>query len=161
MRVFIPVTPSGLRAMVVSGGLGPAPMLGYAVTPGLRESYATGDDEELEYAAMTIAARRSLAMIAAAEGEPSRRLVIAVDAPVATPEASEGAAAVVVTDVVAMRDVAAVHADTPEAEADVAAAVTVVRDGGPRDDDQEFVVGTAEAHELAWFATQEIGELLP
>ncbi|MPZ62405.1 MAG: hypothetical protein GEU93_14145 [Propionibacteriales bacterium] len=160
MRVFIPVTRSGLREMVKSGGLGPAPLVGYAVTPALREWYASGDEEELEYAAMTVAARDSLELIAAGQNEPARRLVVAVDAPHATPDASVGTAAVVIPEVVALRDVVAVHADTSDAEADVAAAVAVLRDGGPHDDDQEFVVSAVEAHELAWFATQEVGELL-
>ncbi|MDP9444797.1 MAG: hypothetical protein M3P83_10830, partial [Actinomycetota bacterium] len=56
--------------------------------------------------------------------------------------------------------VAAVHADTGDAAADVAAAVAVLRRGGPLDDDDAFVLDTAEAHELAWFATQEIRDLV-
>jgi hypothetical protein len=161
MRVFIPVTRSGLRAMVESGGLGPSPVPGYAVTGALRESYAEGDEEELEYVAMTAAARAALTLLAQAEEhEPPRRLVLAVDAEAAAPGGDLGAARVELPQAVPMRQVVAVHADTGEAEATVAAAVAVLRDGGPHDADEEFVVEACEGHELAWFATQEIGDLL-
>jgi hypothetical protein len=161
MRVFIPVTWSGLRDMVGSGGLGPSPVPGFAVTGALRESYAEGDEEELEYVAMTVAARSALTLLAqAAEDEPPRRLVLAVEAPGATPAGELGAAHVEVPQPVPMRQVVAVHADTGEAEDDVAAAVGVLRAGGPHDADEEFLLGACEGHELAWFATQEIGDLL-
>ncbi|MGH3366170.1 MAG: DUF6912 family protein [Nocardioidaceae bacterium] len=159
MRVYIPVTRSGLRDLVGSGGLGPTPLVGYAVTAALREWYAEGDDEELEYAARTDAARAALTLLAQNHEEPARRLVLAVDAE-AIPDATIGRAGVELSHVVPMRQVVAVHADTADAEDDVAAAVEVVRRGGPGDVDEEFVVASCEAHELAWFATQEIGDLL-
>jgi tellurite resistance protein len=160
MRVYIPVTHTGLRDLVVSGGLGPSPLLGYAVTGALRESYAEGDEEELEYVAMTEAARSSLQLLAVTEDEAPRRLVVAVDVDEARPLEGYGAAGVELPHVVPMREVAAVHADAAAAEKDVAAAVAVLRAGGPRDDDERFVLDTCEAHELAWFATQEISDLL-
>ena len=55
MRVFLAATlpdlAQALKAGQVGDGLGPLP--GFAVTPALREAYASGDTEELEYAAMT------------------------------------------------------------------------------------------------------------
>ncbi len=160
MRVFIPATQTELRELVASGGLGPSPLLGYAVTGALREAYAEGDEEELEYVAMTVAARTSLRLLARSEEDPPRRMVVAVDVNDAIPVEEHDPAAVEVPQAVPVRQVAAVHADTDEAEPDVAAAVAVLRAGGPRDDDEEFLLDACEGHELAWFATQEIGDLL-
>jgi hypothetical protein len=160
MRVYLPVTHNALRDLVGSGGLGPAPLVGSAVTGSLRESYAEGDEEELEYAAMTAAARSALVLLAQAEDEPPRRVVLAVEVDDARPVPDLGAAAVELPRVVPLRQVASVHMDTAEAESDVTAAVEVLRSGGPRDADDQFLLDSCEAHELAWFATQEIGDLL-
>ena len=56
-------------------------MPGFAVTPALREAYASGDAEELEYAAMTEAARASLRLLAADPAAPPRRVVLAAEMP--------------------------------------------------------------------------------
>jgi hypothetical protein len=160
MRVYLPTTQTGLRELVTSGGLGPTPLLGFAVTGALREAYAEGDVEELEYVAMTAAARASLDLLAQDTDEPPRRVAVAVETDTAHPVDGFGPAAVELPQVVPLREVASVHVDTAEAEADVTAAVRVLADGGPRDDDERFVLDTCEGHELAWFATQEIGDLL-
>ena len=79
MRVFLPSTlpalAEALRAGKAgeAGEAGPADQPGYAVTPALREAYASGDEEELEYAALTEAARASLRMLAGDPAAPSRR----------------------------------------------------------------------------------------
>ena len=65
MRVYLPSTSSGLRALLSTGALGQVPLTGFAVTPGLREWYLDDDIEELEYAASSEAARASLRLIAA------------------------------------------------------------------------------------------------
>jgi hypothetical protein len=160
MRVFVPVTRSDLRDLVASGGLGPSPVAGFAVTGSLRESYAEGDEEELEYVAMTAAARACLTLLARLDGEPPRRMVVAVDADDAYPQDELEPAAVELGHVVSLRDIVSVHVDTAEAEPDVTAAVEMLRAGGPRGDDEEFLLDACEGHELAWFATQEIGDLL-
>ena len=161
MRVFVPVTQTELRELVASGGLGPSPLPGYAVTGALRESYAEGDEEELEYVAMTVAARTSLQLLARSdEKDPPRRMVVAVEVDEALPLEEDDPAAVEVPKAVPLRQVAAVHADTEEAGPDVVAAVAMLRAGGPRDDDEEFLLDACEGHELAWFATQEVGDLL-
>jgi hypothetical protein len=56
--------------------------------------------------------------------------------------------------------VAAVHVDLADAEDAVRAAVRVVDDADLGDLDAEFVLGEAEDHELAWYATQELPFLL-
>lgn len=160
MRVYIPATHRGLRDLVASGGLGPTPLCGFAVTGALRESYAAGDEEELEYVAMTAAARSALTLLARADDEPPRRVVLAVEVDTAFPFDEIGPAGVELPQVVPMRQVASVHLDTEAAAQDVAAAVAMLRAGGPRDADEEFLLDACEAHELAWFATQEIGDLL-
>jgi hypothetical protein len=160
MRVFVPVTQTGLRELVTSGGLGPSPLVGFAVTGALRESYAEGDEEELEYVAMTVAARSSLKLLAQSDEDPPRRVVVALEADDTRPLEEYDAAAVEVARAVPMRQVVAVHADTGEAEPDVSAAVEMLRAGGPHDTDEEFLLDACEGHELAWFATQEIGDLL-
>jgi Family of unknown function (DUF6912) len=52
MRVYLPMTLAELGSALVAGQVGPAPVVGFAVTPALREWYASGDLEELEYMAM-------------------------------------------------------------------------------------------------------------
>jgi hypothetical protein len=54
MRVFLPSTLPALAEALRAGHVGQQP--GYAVTPALREAYASGDEEELEYSALTEAA---------------------------------------------------------------------------------------------------------
>ena len=56
-----------------------------------------------------------------------------------------------------MRDVASAHIDGADAEDDVRAAVDVVLEADLGSEDAQFVVDQAEGHELAWYATQEIG----
>ena len=164
MRVFVPVTRVGVEVLLESGGIGPPPILGFGVTGGLRESYADGDDEELEYVALTLAAQACLQLLAAHTeeqvGSQPRRMVLAVDTDRAAPEAEDARGGVQIEAVISSRQVVALHADAEDAVDDVAAAIAVVRAGGPRDEDERFVVDACEAHELAWFATQEIPDLV-
>ena len=57
MRVYLPLTLPALTTALKTGEVGPAPIMGFAVTPTLREGYASGDLDELEYVALTEAAR--------------------------------------------------------------------------------------------------------
>ena len=59
-----------------------------------------------------------------------------------------------------LRDVASAHLDGADAEDDVRAAVAVVLEADLGSEDAQFVVDQAEGHELAWYATQEIGPAL-
>jgi hypothetical protein len=61
---------------------------------------------------------------------------------------------------VRLRDVASAQIDGAEAEADVSAAVAVVLEADLGSEDAQFAVDQAEGHELAWYATQEIGPVL-
>ena len=159
MRVFLPATVPMLRTLVERGELAPVRGLGFALTPALREAYATGDTEELEYAAMLDAARAALRLLAADPSAPARRVVVAVDAD-ATPRPDLDDAAVALTSPVPVRAVAAVHVDTAEAEDAVRAAVAVVDAADLGDPDAEFTLGDAEDHEMAWYGPQELPFLL-
>ncbi|MFF7449301.1 MULTISPECIES: DUF6912 family protein [unclassified Streptomyces] len=167
MRVYVPLTLSGLAEAYKTGELGPGPLLAYAVTPALREWYLSDDIEELEYAALNRAAFASLRLLAADPGAVRRRVVVAVDVPDGTahadPDRGLDPAAlgeVKVAGAVALAKAAAVHVDAGDAEADVTAAAQALpaADGG--DDDAQFVVDGAEDHELLWYATQEIPNLV-
>ena len=166
MRVYLPATTSVLGTLVDDGRL-TGPLTAFAVTPGLREFYALSDagaDEELEYAALLAAARASLRLVDVDPSAARRRVVLAADVPdaavsdVEDPDADRGA--VRVTGDVALADVASAHVDDAEAEDDVRAAVDVVLEADLGSEDAQFVVDQAEGHELAWYATQEIGALL-
>ena len=167
MRVYLPATTTVLRALVTEGHL-PEPQRGFAVTPGLRDFYATGeaepDVEDLEYAALLSAARSSLRLLDVDPGAHRRRVVVAADVPDAgvqpidDPDAERGE--VEVSAPVTLAEVASVHVDGADAEEDVRAAVGVVLEADLGSDDAQFVVDQAEGHELAWFATQEISPLL-
>ncbi len=56
--------------------------------------------------------------------------------------------------------VAAVHIDDDYAAADIEAAIAALPAADAGDDDARFTVDGAEAHELMWYATQEIPDLL-
>lgn len=167
MRVYLPATTTLLRELVEEGRL-PGPRTAFAVTPGLRQFYshseAEADTEELEYAALLAAARASLRLLDVDPTAARRRVVIAADVPDAavTPieDADTERGAVRVSGDIATRDVASAHIDGSEAEDDVRAAVNVVLEADLGSDDAQFVVDQAEGHELAWYATQEIGPAL-
>jgi hypothetical protein len=159
MRVYLAATMPALAAMLAAGEIGPAPLSGYAVMPALREWYASGDLEELEYAAMAAAARASLRLLAADDGAPPRRVALAVDVPddqVSGCGSVDEPAAVKVSAAVPLARVASAHVDDPEAGADVRAAAAAIPAADHGDEDAKFTVDGAEGHELAWYAVQEL-----
>lgn len=164
MRVYIPATLAMLRTLVDSGELVPVAGTAFALTPMLRESYAAGNSEELEYAAMNDAARASLRLLAAElDGDPGvlpRRVVVAADVEGVRLRPDLDDAAVTVVGPVPSSAVAAVHVDMAEAQDAVRSAAAVVDAADLGDPDAEFTIGEAEDHEMAWYATQEIPFLL-
>jgi len=163
MRVFLPSTLPAVALALQAGDVGPGPLPGFAVTPALREAYASGDTEELEYAALTEAARASLRMLAGNPAAPSRRVVLAAEIPAeqVKPDPRDGEPArVVITQAVQVKDLAAAHVDAPEAGADVGSAVAALPAADAGDEDARFTVDGAEGHELGWYATQELSYLV-
>ncbi|MBT2386096.1 hypothetical protein [Streptomyces sp. ISL-11] len=167
MRVYVPLTLSGLAEAHRTGQLGPAPLDAYAVTPELREWYASEDVEELEYAALGRAAARSLRLLAADPDAARRRVVVALDVADGAVAADPGRApeqdaigAVRLPAAVPLAKAAAVHLDSGDAEPGIVAAAAALdaADGG--DDDARSTVDDAEDHELMWFGVQEIPGLL-
>ncbi|MFH8472729.1 DUF6912 family protein [Streptomyces sp. NPDC018000] len=167
MRVYVPLTLSGLAAAHKAGEIGPGPLTAYAVTPGLREWYVSDDIEELEYAALNRAASASLRLIAGNPDAVRRRVVVAVDVPdgaaVADPDRSLDSSSlgeVRIASSVALTEAAAVHVDGDDAEKDVTAAAAALGAADLGDDDAQFTVDGAEDHELLWFGIQEIPNLI-
>src|SRR5256885_1682857 len=127
MRVFLPSTLPALAEALRAGHAGqagldpsesPGQQPGYAVTPALREAYASGDEEELEYAALTEAARASLRMLAGNPAAPPRRVVLAAEIPadgVKLDARDREPGRVLVTAAIPIDKVASAHVDDAEA----------------------------------------------
>ena len=162
MRVYLPSTLPALRSLLDDGRLGDPPLPAYAVTPALREWYATGDGEELEYAALTLAARASVRLLDADQDAVRRRVVIVADVPDGSvaPAPHVDRAAVRVTSEVPFRLVQAVHVDDPSAVGDVTVAADAVVEADLGSEDAAFRLEGADGYELQWYATQEIGPLV-
>jgi len=124
-----------------------------AVTPGLREWYATSQDEDLEYAAMARAA--DLALDAAVDG---RRVVVAVEVDAAVVRVVDDPVGAVVLDALAADAVASFHIDA----ADAVTAVRAAREAmaSARTGEVPDAVEDLDDHELAWFAAQELDDVL-
>jgi hypothetical protein len=168
MRVYLPSTLPTLARALTSGEVGPAPVIGYAVTPALREWYADGDLEELEYAAMMAAARSSLRLLAEEADSPPRRVVLAAEVPdtVVTKEpgdaglaAGSDRALVRLMASVPVTKIVSGHIDDLAAMDDVWTAVAALPAADVGDEDAQFTVEGAEGHELMWYATQELPHL--
>lgn len=165
MRVYLPATTTVLHQLLDEGRV-PGPLTVFAVTPELRGFYelSDSDEEELEYAALLGAARASLRLLDVDPAAARRRVVLAADlpddavTPLSDPDTDRGAARASAD--LTLADVASAHIDTAEAEPDVAAAVAVVLEADLGSEDSQFVVDQAEGHELAWYATQELGPVL-
>ena len=167
MRVYLPGTLPALAAVLGRTEVGDPPLRGFAVTPALREWYASGDLEELEYVAMAQAARASLRRLAEDPDAPPRRVVLAVEIPddrvkpvsgAADPAAD--AAAVEVSGEVPVSLVVSGHVDDVIAVDDIRAAVAALDKADEGDDDARFTVDGAEGHELMWYARQELPYLV-
>ncbi len=160
MRVYVPATVRMLRSLVDERQLWPLGGTAFALTPVFRESYASGDTEELEYAAMREAARASLRLIASetdeAEKAEYRRVVISVDSEDATLRPDLDDAVVRLSEPVRWEQLAAVHMDAGEAEDAVRVAADVIDAADLGDEEAELALGDAEDHELAWYAPQEV-----
>jgi hypothetical protein len=169
IRVYLPATLTSLLDLRERGELSPFTaggheVVAHAVTPTLREWYAEGDDEELEYVAFTRAAQAALRLLRHDPGAPRRRVVVCADLPARGLSAVErelGSSTVRLRAPVPLGSVAAIHVDAPGAEPDVAAAVQVVEEAVAGDPDAQFTVDGAEDHELAWYDVSELDEILP
>ncbi|BCL15827.1 DUF6912 family protein [Micromonospora sagamiensis] len=160
VRVYVPATVPMLTRLRDEGL--PAGAV-HAVTPGLREWYAEGDEEELEYVAFTRAAQDALRLLHDDPSAPRRRVVVSADVPAAVlgrPDGELGSSIVDLAQPVGVRAVAALHVDGEEAVTDVAAAAAVVDRALAGDEDAQFTVDGVEDHELEWYDPSELDLLL-
>jgi hypothetical protein len=144
VRVYLPAGPALLRELQETGRLAADPeRTAYAVTPEVCAELGVGaDDEEAEYAVLAVAAADAVALT----GEVARRVVLVLET---NGTAREGAL-VSVPHEVPLKRVEAVQADDADAEPLVRAA----RDG------DSSATAALEDHDLGWFATQELGQVL-
>ena len=161
MRIYLPSTTSELATLRDENVL-PGPRPATAVTPELREYYLDPDLEEVEYAALLEAARLSLRMVDADPSAARRRVVIAADVPDSgiEPDPGSGRGSVRFVGDLDLSAVVSLHIDGADAEPAVTAATAVVIEADLGSDDAQFIVDEAEAHELGWYASQELGPLL-
>lgn len=185
MRVYFPATLTMLLELDETGEFRPVGGTGFALTPALRESYSSGDDEELAEAAIREAARASLRLLAGEAPEPGdpdaeadleadeatakpgdtprlppRRAVVAADVDGATLRPDLDDAVVKVSGPIAKSAIASVLVDGADAESAVRNAVVVIDAADMGDLDAELAVGDVEDHDLGWYATQELPFLL-
>jgi hypothetical protein len=131
----------------------------HAVTPALREWYAEGDEEELEYVAFTRAAQGALRLLRHDPAAPRRRVVVSADLPdgaVTREDRELGSSEVRLAGPVPLAAVAAIHIDGQDAADDIAAAADVVEEALAGDPDAQFTVDGAEDHELEWYDVSEL-----
>jgi len=161
-RVYLPATIAQLVVLRESGEL-PPPAEAHAVTAALREWYAEGDEEELEYVAFTRAAQGALKLLRADTKAPRRRVVLSADLPGSMLRMTGrelGSSEVDVLAKVPLHTIAAIHVDGLAAEGDVAAAAAVVDRAEAGDPDAQFTIDGAEDHELEWFDPSELDQLI-
>jgi len=161
MRIYLPSTTTELEMLRDAQAL-PGGKAATAVTAELREWYLDSDSDELEYAALLEAARLSLRMVDADPAAARRRVVIVAEVAdsAVTGDARTGRASVQLLGPLGLAEVASLHVDGADAEPAVTAAASVVIEADLGSDDAQFTVDGAEAHELGWYATQELGPLL-
>lgn len=170
MRVYAPATTADLVVLATGGAWTPAAD-GYAVTPALRGwvvADGPADEEELELAALSEAARASLRLLAPPSASPggARRVVVALDLPaeavVVDDEGSDDPPGRVrlTGEAVPAARVVAVHVDEPGAVRAVAAAAAAVRAADAEDAEAEAVVATLDDHDLLWYDPTELATLL-
>ena len=153
-RVYVPSSVRRLRA-AVDHGVGPAPFPAHAVTAEVRAALAGTGEEDCEYAVATAAGVASVLQLDA--DEPARRVVLAVDVSAVRALGAADPSAVEVAEVVPFHRVAAVLADSVDAETAVAAAREALRAGSS---DADRLLDRVTEHELGWWAGQEVEHLL-
>jgi hypothetical protein len=161
VRVYVPATVPMLAALRAAGRLGDGSMEAHAVTPALREWYAEGDEEELEYVAFTRAAQGALRLLRHDPAAPRRRVVVSADVPstaLVMQEIELGSSTVRLREV-SLKEVASIHVDAADAAEQVAAAAEVVEEAQAGDPDAQFTVDGAEDHELEWYDVAELDDL--
>ena len=163
VRVYVPATVPMLTTLRAEGRLSSGPLRAHAVTPALREWYAEGDEEELEYVAFTRAAQEALHLLRLDTQAPRRRVVVSADVPstaLVREDVELGSSTVRLPQPLSVKEVVAIHLDGADAAEAIAAAAEVVDEAAAGDPDAQFTVDSAEDHELEWYAVTELDELV-
>jgi hypothetical protein len=162
MRVYLPATFPLLRSWLAAGAAEPAGPA-YAVTPALREWYREGAADELEAVAQVAAAGGSVELLAGDPDAPRRRVVLAVDADDTDLEPAYGGgdrSTIRLHAAVPRSRWASALVDGEDAAVVVATAIANVARAALGDEDAQFALDEASAHELGWYAVQELPHLL-
>lgn len=162
IRVYLPAS-LPLLAQLRDAGWWPEGAEAHAVTPGLREWYVDGDEEELEYVAFTRAAQSALLLLHRDPAAPRRRVVISADLPdsaVDTTDPQLGDSSVRLRSAVPLGAVAAIHVDDPGVVKEIGEAADVAEAALAGDPDAQFVVDGVEDHDLAWYDVSELPHIL-
>jgi hypothetical protein len=162
VRLYLPATLPRLAYWLSEGeatliDYGPGE-LAFGVTPTLREWYHEADLDELEHAAAVDASVGSLELLAEDPLAPKRRVVVAVDVDdgLATPVPARGRAALTLAGPVPVNQWASALVDDATADLVVATAIASLAGAARGDDDAQFALDEAQAHELGWYAVQEL-----
>lgn len=164
MRIYVPATLDELDAVDTGRtstrwSLTPRPV--YGVTASLVSELPDEDAEGLEYAAFLDAAAASLALLAARPDTPPQRAVVTVEVPDGVLEPADDAtdtSALRLLDVVPGVPIVCVHADEPEAAADV----TALRKAAGTDNDDDALTTAIQAvtdRDLLWYDWSEVGAI--
>lgn len=161
MRVYIPATFSMLVELRDTGAVSARSGWAFAVTPALRASYTSGDDEVFEDIAFDDAAEASIRLLAIGDQEqfPNRRVVISADVAdsAATPDPDMIESVVKLSPVrVDVDQVAAIHVDIEESEEATRQAIEVIDAADLGDTDAELTVGDAQDNYLAFYDPSEL-----
>jgi len=169
MRVYAPATPTELDRLRRDGSWLPSAGA-FAVTPALREwviADGPADDEQLELAALSEAARDSLRLLGPLlRPEQARRVVLALDLDPGVveigdegPDDPPGRVGLTVAGPMPLARVASLHVDEDAAGRAVASAAAAVSAADGGDPDAEAVVAALDDHELLWYHPAELAGL--
>ncbi|MCL6551065.1 MAG: hypothetical protein K6T37_08655 [Acidothermus cellulolyticus] len=164
MRLYVPFTVSALKRRwqgMESELVGPGTVV-HGVTPALREWYVEGDDEDLEYAAMTEAAAAAVHLVVAELNAglpgPAGRVVLSVDLPDREVEhlPDLGMTALGTRVAVHASDVAALHADEAAADPELRRLAAAIRE---ETDDAPALLEQIVDRDLLWYAPSEVDRI--
>lgn len=155
-RVFVPATLPLLAQWLEAGEIRPRSGTAFAVTPALREAYASGDEEELAEVALDEAALASLRLLSGEEAAPALRVVLVLEVPSVELRPDLDEAVVRVQPPIALDSVDCLYVDLLAAKEVVARAAAVVDAADLGDPDAEHVVADAQDESLAWYASTEL-----
>lgn len=163
MRVHFPGTFDTLSVLAQEGSFPISGGWGFAVTQALRDSFTSGEEEEIAEYAFDDAALASLrVLLQGSQRFPHRRVVVSADIPDAAVEGAEhmgDSVVAVAMESVPMKLIAAIHVDIAESEPATAKAMEAIVAADAGDEGAELTVGDAMDNYLAWYAPDELALL--